>query len=386
MKTYKRHRYLLFPPLGGLRGALTLALLLLLFTACTHHSPRPAEEDLRMVYRTMPVRNQGSTQACWIYAYLTCIETERLRHYGDSIPLSALWLLRASAISQAQQCFLTRGAWDVSLRGVGPDAEQFMRDYGMVPQRSYTARDFASSAAERDIRQKMLIASRSGKTLDDALTLAEDALPKLSHAVKNGFYLYGMHYTPQEFARSLFYGIDMQWLTSFSHHAYNQPCVLEIPDNRRLHEFRNLPLDTLLSRVIASLAAGHPMFWEGTMSDDLRYEATISDASRESLHRLFHADPNAPVGTMDSTLYNNIYGIASQCDMRDMTIRRQHSYETGRTADQHAMAIVAIITDTNGTPLLVCQNSWGKSWGNHGICYMTIPDFLLYTIAVGVIK
>lgn len=72
--------------------------------------------------------------------------------------------------------------------------------------------------------------------------------------------------------------------------------------------------------------------------------------------------------------------------MHDMTVRRQHSYETGRTADQHAMAIVAIITDTNGTPLLVCQNSWGKSWGNRGICYMTIPDFLLYTIAVGVIK
>ena len=138
---------------------------LLLLSSCTQPSsdksylnPSPSGE-MEGGFSTTPVKDQGKVEACWIYAYLACIETERIEHFRDSMNLSPIWLVRNLLLEQASESYLSQGAMPVSVRGIGPDAERLMKKYGMVQWSTYCPDDLSSKVMERIVRQKVKIAS-----------------------------------------------------------------------------------------------------------------------------------------------------------------------------------------------------------------------------------
>ena len=142
-------------PLGGLGGFFFFFLL----SSCTQRetdklhnlpigqenvtSPSPLGERVSegrvrgLVLCTTPVKDQGKVEACWIYAYLACIETERIENFRDSMNLSPIWLVRNLLLEQASESYLSQGAMPVSVRGIGPDAERLLKKYGMVQWSTY---------------------------------------------------------------------------------------------------------------------------------------------------------------------------------------------------------------------------------------------------------
>ena len=60
-----------------------MAVLLLL--GCTQQQPKQFTHEV--LNRMTPVKDQGKSQTCWIYAMLAAIETEHLA-WGDSVNLS----------------------------------------------------------------------------------------------------------------------------------------------------------------------------------------------------------------------------------------------------------------------------------------------------------
>lgn len=292
-----------------------------------------------------PVKDQEKTSACWIYAYLACVETERIEHYGDSMNLSPYWMIYHMLKEQAAECYLTQGKKEITERGIGPEAERLLKEYGIVPWSNFKPSDgINSSVMVRSLSAivKTSVHSRKGLTAVSDATV--DALPHLPHNLHDGFYLYGAHYTPQEFARSLLNGITTEWLTSYTHHAFNEPFVLEVPDNTRLHKVMNVPIDTLFHKTIAALKHHHPVFWEGEME------------------------------------YKK-YSISHNTNVQE---KRQKAFETFQVRDQHAMAIIGLTKDKNGDPILICKNSWGKEWGKNGFHLMSKEEFLINTVMVGV--
>lgn len=273
-----------------------------------------------IILPTTPVRNQGTTSACWIYAMLACIETDRMANYGDSVGLSAEWLIMKNREEMERHYRLTRkatlrgwlrqhlslsssspsgegrgGACEVgggSSRGLGPDALRLIRLYGLIPDKTRPGAD-------------------------------------------DGFYLYSMHYTPQQFAGSVYQEGDWQWFTSVEHHEYNRLCCLEVPDNTHYNEFMNVKRDSLLALTVNSLRNNHPVFWEGAMAD--------------------------------------VHNGTCRGKFADPILR-----------DDHAMAIVGMRFDKHGQPVFLVKNSWGKEWGNHGYCTMTAQEFLDRTLIIGV--
>lgn len=339
--------------------------------ACSRPMQEKSNAEPRDVFRMMPVTDQGRTEMCWAEAYLTCIATERLRHYGDSIPLSPLWLMRASALEQSREAYLTRGSVGISFRATGMEAERLMREYGMVPRANYDVQDVSSRAFGHELTQKMRIAANHRVGLERAEELAAESLPRLPHGLENGFYLFSVHYTPQEFAHSLLFDIHMQWLTSYLHHPLHEPFAIELPDNRRRNEVVNVPLNEFLQRTVASLAADHPVYWEGRMSDDLHFGAPLDNAR------------NILTG---NALQRATAGITASLSHSGLAGKRQTAFERFDVTDQHAMVIIGAVKDKSGKVLLACQNSYGKRWGDHGVCYMPLQDFLVNTVLVGVIE
>lgn len=325
----------------------------------------PAEslaQSTTIMLSTTPVKQQGQTEACWIYAYLACMETERIEQYGDSLNLSPLWLMRAYYKELARESYLSQAQWPVSMRNIGPEAERLLFHYGVVPYSNYCYDNVNTRVISRDIEQKIRLCINGKTGLKRAEELTEEALPRLAHNLQEGFYLYSMHYTPKQFGNSIQQGISFSWLTSYTHHPYGKPFILEVPDNRSRYSFHNVPVANLVATVITSLKNRHPVYWEGDMRPVSRGKAHLS------------------INT-SGALKGNIHQITQE---------RQRHFERFSTTDQHAMAIVGITNlpgkgKNSSSPYFILKNSWGKEWGHKGFCYMSLEDFILRTVCVGVI-
>ena len=184
--------------------------------------------------------------------------------------------------------------------------------------------------------------------------IVEESLPRLPHNLSEGFFLYGMHYTPQQFAQSLLHGVRFQWITSYTHHPYGTAFVLEIPDNRSRHAFHNVTLSQFLKTTLQALRDRHPVYWEGDMR---------------------------PVADRDPAIAADATGMTAS-SIKKTAEARQRAFERFSTTDQHAMAIVGITSGRQ--PYLICKNSWGKHWNGNGFTLMSLRHFLLRTTFVGI--
>ena len=81
-------------------------------------------------------------------------------------------------------------------------------------------------------------------------------------AVPDSFLYRGRSYTARSFADSLrFKAEDYVQLTSFTHHPFYTPFILEVPDNWEHQCYFNLPLDELEQVVRRALSAGKTVAW-----------------------------------------------------------------------------------------------------------------------------
>ena len=317
-----------------------------LLLSCAKQYKKSKEVSLspfKTTLRCTPVKNQGMTEACWIYAFLACIETERMEHYNDSVNLSPFWLMRSLLMEQASEKYLSQGALPISVRGVGPDAERLLREYGIVQWDAYCPDSVNSRELQERINEEVNDAISNRKKLHSLNKNVDKILPYVPQNIRNGFFLKGTHFTHKQYCDSLLAGINVKWLTSYTHHPYGEPFVIELPDNFRRHAIMNVEIDDFYLLVVNALKERHPVFWEGKTP----------------------RNETAPIGN-------------------DVVNLRQQAFESFQTTDQHTMAIVGLNQDKDGEISFICKNSWGQGWGMNGYCLMSKEEFLINTILVGI--
>lgn len=301
---------------------------------------------------TTPVRDQGDSELCWIYAMLATIETDRLAE-GDSVTLSPLWLARRSLEEQATDRYLSGRR--VSLRGTLPEAMRLLERYGIVAWDAYRpAEPSPSRSAARRAETLSYTFSRHRKGLEQLRRAMDDALDSTLGPAPRNVFMFGMEYTPQEFAHSLCLPGDWKAYTSFTHHPFRKPFAVEIPDNRQRHEAMNIPFGELLSMTVNSLRSGHPVAWEGSMA-----------FLREGKEAGEFPESNATAA---------------------LQRQRQRLFESHRLTDDHCMAIIGTGHDHKGRRYFIMKNSWGKDNGHGGYVYISERQFALSTIMIMVRK
>jgi len=182
-----------------------------LLTACSEHQPiHPVTEVMNPM---TPIKNQGQSQSCWIYAMLAAIETEHIGR-GDSVNLSAAWL------------------------------ESYLKEEPQAPE---TGRGMGATA--------LVLLQKHGLVGYDAMRKADAPRPKM-------VFLLGAEYTPQEFARSVCAPGEYVALTANDDSVYGQEILIDKPDNWLRQRFLNIPIDTLLSRTERAVRRGHGVCWE----------------------------------------------------------------------------------------------------------------------------
>lgn len=319
-----------------------------LLSSCTRHQQKDKQEYIfhnDIVLKTTPVKNQGRSPLCWVYAMLATIESDRLM-LGDSVNLSPDYLARLWLQEQARDYYLTMGQRKVSLRGMATTTLRLMGEYGIEPYDNFFTDKTVNYNAMAKTAMAVARASTSLKMLDTRL---EDILDKQINYLPPTLFMLGMAYTPQQFAQSICLPGDYVALTSCTHHPFDTSFVLESPDNVLLDTYYNIPIDKLMARIEYALRHGHAVCWEGDISE--------------------------PGFNFDN-------GVATTDGKVVTQQSRQRALEHFQTTDDHCMELCGLAHDGQGHKFFIAKNSWGKGNRYAGFMYLSYDYVKLKTIAV----
>jgi len=319
-----------------------------LFVSCNRQeTAKPNAFHNDVLLKTTPVKDQGKSELCWDYAMLATIETERLQ-LGDSVNLSPDYLARLWLQDQARTYYLTRGRVKVTLRGMMPMTLHLMERYGIQPFDSYHPFGAISYIALTKASMQVARASTSLRRLDDRLG---DLLDKQIGYLPPTLFMLGMGYTPKQFAQSIYLPGNYIALTSFTHHPFGKPFVMESPDNRMLDSFYNIPIDQLMKTIISTLRHGHPVCWEGDISES------------------------------GFDFYRGIAVLTNE-DHTPTQQERQRAFEQFQTTDDHCMELCGLAHDRHGRLFFIAKNSWGTQNPYGGVMYLSYNYVRMKTIGV----
>ncbi len=336
----------------------TWLLIIILLTACGRPAPRQAstaKEDFQndLVLKTTPVRDQGRSPLCWAYAMVSTIETDRLM-MGDSVTLSTDYVARILLQEQSRRCFLSRGREGITLRGMPSMVLDVMAHQGMLPFDSYyqnTGTDIYASGVNYGVLcRKVYQVVRASTSLGMADRHVADLLDREIGSLPRIIAMFGMTYTPLEFANSVCLPGDYEALTSFTHHPFGERFALETPDNQFHDTFLNVPIDTLMARIVSSLRSGRAVCWEGDISE-----------------------PGFSFAQGRATLPDGMPATQEE---------RQRLFDRLQTTDDHCMELCGLAHDRQGRRFFIAKNSWGKDNPYGGFMYLSYDYVRLKTIAV----
>ncbi len=340
---------------------ITTILTTLVFTCCGYKGkpslPSSTQGDGKLpanvkLISTTPIKDQGESELCWAYGMLGTIESEHIMK-GDSINLSIAYIARMILQEKAVEYYFSQGKEDISLRGMGAMLIHYIDRYGAQPYDSYEdPKDINYNVLCRKVQQVCdgAIAQKAGiDKLKNELDELFDS--EIGYMPAKVVHMLGAEYTPQEFAHSVCYPEEYVSLTSFSHHPFHDYFALEVPDNKMHDQFLNLPLDELMQHIQHAVENGHPVCWEGDITEP---GFTTPHDCRVDVQ------PNERPVTQAT---------------------RQREFEQLRTTDDHAMEIIGTFIQGKQR-YYICRNSWGRKWGYQGLIYLSEDYLRLKTIAV----
>jgi len=327
--------------------------------------------------KVTPVKNQNRSGTCWSFSALGFVEAELLRLGKGEYDLSEMFVVHRSYTDKAGNYVRMHGETNFAGGGSFYDVLYVLKNYGIVPEEAMNGLQYGE---DKHVHGEL-----------DALTKAYiDAVVKnpnrqLSAAWLNGFngilnaylgsipakFTYrGKEYTPQSFAQSL--GVnpdDYVSLTSFTHHPFYAPFVLEIPDNWRWSQSYNLPLDELMSVFDHSINNGYTVAWGADVSEKGFSREGIAVAPDVNLAEMSGSDQARWVGLSqaekDKELYKDQPGYEKNVTQQE----RQVAFDNYQTTDDHGMLIYGIATDQHGTKYYMVKNSWGETGKYKGFWY-----------------
>lgn len=331
-----------------------------------------------------PVQNQYKSGTCWVYSANSFFESELLRMGKGKEDLSEMYIVRAGYLERAENYVRRQGATAFGQGAETHDVLNIVREYGLMPQSAYSGFPAGQDKPVHGEMEAVLKAILDAvvKTPDGKLSAQwkaayTGALDGYMGAPPAKFTVNGKEYTPQSYAQSLGINLDNYVaLTSYTHHPYYQPFVLEVSDNWSNGMFYNLPIDEFTQVADNAVNNGYSIVWASDVS-----EKTFS--AKEGL-AVWPQTAWADMSQEEKDGWAKAPGKEKWVTAEE----RQQGFDELTTTDDHGMHITGSATDQNGTKYYIVKNSWGtdvnKSTG--GYLYVSQPYFRAKTMSMLVHK
>ena len=321
------------------------------------------------------VKSQDRTGTCWCFSTISFLESELIRQSYNPIDLSEMYLVRAIYQDKARNYVLRQGKANFSQGSLAHDVFRAMDMVGLMPETAYNGIVGSGAKHNHGEMEKILRGLLDGvianKNLSDgsagSATWSQAfnaVLDSYLGSVPQSFEYDGLDMNASKLAMN--YNIssdDYVHITSFTHHDFYRPFILEIPDNYSNGSFFNVPLSDLVMTANFALDNGYSLAWDGDVS-----EAGFS--ARDGLAIL-------PKGREKKDIF-----IEPGDEFAVTQISRQQDFESYRTTDDHLMHIVGMSKDQNGVNYYIVKNSWGALSDYEGYLYMSEAYFKAKTVAI----
>lgn len=305
-----------------------------------------------------PVKNQQQTGTCWAFSAVSFLESEVERINGFQVNLSEMFVVRNIYHQKCENFVRRQGTAQFGEGGLAHDAINAVRQYGIVPEDIYPGRkeptrQLNHSALEKKLKDMCAEYADLGKkgTLPaDWLTKIDAALDEEFGVVPRKFSVEGKPFTAGVYRDYLGINPDNYvTITSFTHHPFYQPFILEVPDNFSNGQMLNLPLDEMMRSLNYSVQQGYSVEWDADVSNDgfsAKYAlALVPDKN--------WADKNEAQRTSTFKYLEPQKKITQEY--------RQDQFDRQITMDDHLMHITGIETETSTTGIYyTVKNSWGE--------------------------
>lgn len=317
--------------------------------------------------KTTPVKDQYASGTCWSYAATSFIESELMRITGDTLDLSEMFFVRKCYEQKARDFVRRHGTTNFSQGGQAHDVMNTVAAFGLMTEAGYPG---LANGQTKPMHSEMeavlkgmldaLVKNPNGKLSPDwfnAISAVLDVylgpLPATGSPVKGAKKI-----NPADYIE----------LTSYTHHPFYQPFILEIPDNWSSGAYYNVPIDDLIATLNHALKNGYTVVWDGDVSDKgfshKNGVAIVPDVKLESASNTERSKwENIPEKERQKQFYSFDKPVPQKAVTQEM---RQAAFDNFSATDDHLMHITGITRDQDSTVYYITKNSWAADSNESG--------------------
>ena len=226
-----------------------------------------------------PVKDQNRSGTCWSYSTIGFLESELLRMGKGEYDLSEMFVVHHTMLDRAEYVVRMYGNAQFAPGGSAYDVIYCLKNYGLVPQEAMPGIKYGSSPAdtlpvhtELDAVAGGVVKAMTNSGLKKLTPVWKKALTAVYDtylgACPETFTYNGKEYTPKSFAEELGLNADdYVSITSYTHHPYYTTFALEVPDNWRMDQMYNVPMEEMMAVIDNALAEGYTLAWGADVSE-----------------------------------------------------------------------------------------------------------------------
>ncbi len=324
------------------------------------------------------VKDQARTGTCWSFSTTSLLESQFLRYNKTDIDLSEMFTVYNMYIEKARNYVLRQGNAQFGEGGLGHDVIRSIATYGAMPQSVYSGLKPDETALNHS---KLVILLK--EYLDNILK-AKPLDPNWLEGYKKilndnigvppaEFEVNGKKYTAKTYAADVlkFKADDYVNITSFTHHPFYEPFILEVPDNFSNGSYYNIPETEMLQVVKGAVNKGYTVMWDADVSNS-------GFMARNGLGLFVNrdAEERSTANTVSADTKEDEWNVAL----------RQKLFENLTTQDDHLMHITGIEKSKGGKTFFIVKNSWGVNGPYDGYVNVSEAYFGINTISLVVPK
>ena len=321
-----------------------------------------------------PIKNQANTGTCWSFSVTSLIESQTLKGGFGVVDVSEMFTVRNIYTEKARNYMLRQGAAKFGSGGMGHDVIHAIATYGAVPENVYSGltlgeKNHDHSKLDSELKSYLDSLLKTRPLPNHWMTGFQSILDDHLGKAPEVFMYLEKQYTPNSFAKEVlhFNAVDYVNITSYTHHPFYSPFILETPDNFLNGSFYNLPLDEMITLTEHALELGYSLMWDADVSNPYFNQNNGYAIQRKKIERPTIVDPDDEEVKYDQEM-------------------RQTLYENLTSQDDHLMHLVGLERSKGGKRFFLVKNSWGEVGPFKGMINISETYFAINTVSLVIPK